>query len=143
MDFMYAIDGARYGGFVAEILNDISKGAIGQPGVINDVFTLANNRVVISKHTTTRNIGASFATIDDEARRGREAARKLANKTPRQPATTPKVGDTPKSDARGGDAGGGGGGGGDDAEKKKAKRKARKAKALAKKIADSNCFICG
>ena len=69
MDFMYAMGGARYGGFVAEILNDISKGAINQPGVINNVFTLANNRVVVSKHTTGRNIGASFATIDDEAKR--------------------------------------------------------------------------
>ena len=38
---------------------------------------------------------------------------------------------------------GGGGNGTSDSKKKKEQRKAKKAKALAKMIAESNCFICG
>ena len=49
MDFMYALDGARYGEFVADILNDVAKGAIAQPATKNEVFNLAVSRVVVSK----------------------------------------------------------------------------------------------
>ena len=76
MDFMYALDEARYGGFVAEILNDVAKGAITQPDTINAVFNLAVSRVVVSRHATAKHTGASFATIDEEARRSRDVERK-------------------------------------------------------------------
>ena len=49
MDFMYVLDGVKYGEFTTEILNDVAKGAIRQPSTVNAVFTLANTRVVVSK----------------------------------------------------------------------------------------------
>ena len=41
MDFMYALDGVRYGEFTTEILNDMAKGAISQPSTVNSVFYIS------------------------------------------------------------------------------------------------------
>ena len=55
MNVIFALDGARYEEFLAEILNDVAKGAIFKQKKINDVFNLAISRVVVSKNVTSRN----------------------------------------------------------------------------------------
>ena len=93
MDFMYAHDEARYGGFVAKILNDVAKSAITQPNTINAVLNLAVSRVVVSRHVTSRHTGASFSTIDEEARKTRDVERgqKKRGKTRGGKNTAPRL----------------------------------------------------
>ena len=62
LDFMYGLEGSKYGGFVAEIINDVQKGSITQPADLNAVFIMANTRVVASRGRG-HNHGATFATI--------------------------------------------------------------------------------
>ena len=139
MDFMYALHGGRYGGFVAEIINDVAKGAINQPKDVNAVFLLANTRVVVSK-SGSQNQGATFATIEQDAKWSRGAATRAArNKTSgkkKEPTVDVNSGNK-QSGSGNSDAGS------DKAEKKKAKRKARRARKIQEQIAESNCHICG
>ena len=48
---------------MAEIINDVSKGSIKQPKDINEVFVLANTRLVVSRGGK-HNHGSTFATIE-------------------------------------------------------------------------------
>ena len=48
LDFMYGLEGAKYGIFVTEIINDIKKGFVSQSEDVSEVFIMANTRVVVS-----------------------------------------------------------------------------------------------
>ena len=65
----------KYGAFVAEIINDVSKGSINQPGDINEIFILDNTRVVVSRGGK-HNHGATFATIEAHSRQVESARHK-------------------------------------------------------------------
>jgi hypothetical protein len=67
MDFLEGLDKSRYGEFVVEIINDIAKGAMKPPKTVNEVFNLANSRLVVKK-SGGMNIGASYTTIESAAR---------------------------------------------------------------------------
>ena len=64
MDFLHSLDMQRYGDFVVETVNNMSSGVMNQPATVNEVFTIANSRLVV-KRSGNRNVGASFATIEE------------------------------------------------------------------------------
>jgi hypothetical protein len=64
MDFMYGLDNARWAGFKAEIVNDLTKGTLStQVDDLNKVHILPSHRVVVK---TGKEIpgGATFTTVD-------------------------------------------------------------------------------
>ena len=79
LDFLYGLHADKYSAFVAEINNDVSKGSIKQPEDINEIFVLANTRVVVSRGGK-HNHGATFATIEAHSRQV-ESARHKAETT--------------------------------------------------------------
>lgn len=74
MDFLEGLDKSKYGDFVVEIINDIAKKAMEPPKTVNEVFVLANSRLVVKRNVNT-NIGASYATIEAANRRDRSGNR--------------------------------------------------------------------
>lgn len=88
MDFMYALNGTRYGKFVAEILNEVTKKAIAQPKWLNEIYVVTNPREIVSKGRGSYS-GTSFATIEQHSRRtsiasskeGRKEGRKKTNQS--------------------------------------------------------------
>ena len=67
MDFLEGLDKSRYGEFIVETLNDVQKGAITQPKSVNEVYTLATKRLVLTKNDS--GYGASYSTISTRAPR--------------------------------------------------------------------------
>jgi hypothetical protein len=59
MDFLESLDRARYSDFIVETINDIAKGVMESPKDVNQVYVLANTRLVVKKGTGALNIGAS------------------------------------------------------------------------------------
>ena len=130
LDFMYGLEGTKYGIFVAEIINDIQKGSISQPTDLNEVFIMANTRVVVSRGTG-HNHGATFSTIEEDSnatRKAELARRKTAaaaksRKTNRR-TTKKKVAEPAPEGA--------------DAVVQR-----ERAKKVEEQISKSNCFNCG
>ena len=61
MDFLEALDKSRHGKFIVETLNDVQKGVINQPKSVNEVCTLASQRLVLTK--SENGYGASYSPI--------------------------------------------------------------------------------
>jgi len=73
MDFLESLDKSRYGEFVVEVINDIAKGSMQPPKTVNEVYVLANTRLIVRKSTNS-NVGASYATVEStrqSTRRGK------------------------------------------------------------------------
>ena len=49
MDFLEGLDKSRYGEFIVETLNDVQNGVITQPKSVNELYTLATQRLVLRK----------------------------------------------------------------------------------------------
>jgi hypothetical protein len=64
MDFLESLDRARYSDFIVETINDIAKGVMESPKDVNQVYVLANTRLVVKKGTGALNVGASYATVE-------------------------------------------------------------------------------
>ena len=64
MDFLESLDRARYSDFIVETINDIAKGVMAPPKDVNQVYVLANTRLVVKRGTGALNVGASYATVE-------------------------------------------------------------------------------
>jgi hypothetical protein len=64
MDFLYGLDNSRYTAFKAEIVNDMQKGVLTQPGNLNTMYLLASLRVAVRSQKEGTG-GAAFALIDE------------------------------------------------------------------------------
>jgi hypothetical protein len=64
MDFLYGLDNSRYAAFKAEIVNDMQKGILTQPGNPNTMHLLASHRVMVRSQKEGTG-GATFALIDE------------------------------------------------------------------------------
>jgi len=64
MDFLHGLDNSRYAAFKAEIVNDMQKGILTQPGDLNTMYLLASRRVVVRSQKEGSG-GAIFALIDE------------------------------------------------------------------------------
>jgi hypothetical protein len=64
MDFLESLDRARYSDFIVETINDIAKGVMEPPRDVNQVYVLANTRLVEKKGNSNYNVGASYATVE-------------------------------------------------------------------------------
>lgn len=82
LDFLYRLDDNKYGIFVAEIINNIQKGSIAHPENINEIFIMANTRVVVSRGQMHKH-SATFSTIEAHSNNERwvEAACKKTGAT--------------------------------------------------------------
>jgi len=81
IDFLEGLDKSKYGEFVVEIINDIAKGSMKPPKNVNEVFILANSRLVVRK-SGGLNVGASYTTIE-AANRGKQNRNELRNRNSR------------------------------------------------------------
>ena len=68
MDFLESLDKSRYVEFVVEILNDITKGAIKEPAIVNEVYNLASTRLIANRSHRSGYV-ASYATIGTQQRK--------------------------------------------------------------------------
>jgi hypothetical protein len=64
MDFLESLDRARYSEFIVETINDIAKGVMVPPKDVNQIYVLANTRLVVKKGSGHLNVGASYATVE-------------------------------------------------------------------------------
>jgi len=92
IDFLYALDRNRYGEFAAEMVNDMAKKAIQEPRDLNEIYVLANTRVVYKKERTGMNMGASFVAADStiKKRRGKPRGSDASNTPSNNPSTPPQ-----------------------------------------------------
>jgi len=70
IEFLTALDTSRYGEFMTELINGMNMGTVKRPASVNEVYNMANTRVVLRKDTRGPNVGASFATVDTLFKRG-------------------------------------------------------------------------
>jgi hypothetical protein len=64
MDFLESLDRARYSKFIVETINDIAKGVMDPPKDVNQVYVLANTRLVVKESSGNLNVGASYVTVE-------------------------------------------------------------------------------
>ena len=80
MDFLEGLDKSRYGEFVVEVINDVAKGSMKAPKSVNDVFVLANTRLIVKSKGNNYNVGASYTTIKEDRANSRKSGRHKSNK---------------------------------------------------------------
>lgn len=78
MDFLEGLDKSRYGEFVVEVINDVAKGSMSPPKSVNEVFVLANTRLIVKTSGNNYNVGASYTTIKNaRAKSKKNSSRKV------------------------------------------------------------------
>jgi hypothetical protein len=70
MDFFNGLDDARYGEFKTGLLNDMTKGTLGPPESLLDIYTMASRYLVRNSKSNNSGLGATFATRADDSSRG-------------------------------------------------------------------------
>jgi Zinc knuckle. len=125
MDFLESLDKTRYGDFMCDIFNDISKGVMTEPTNVNEVYVLANTRVTM-KRGSNYNVGASYTTIDGMSRKqGKKGKNRQKGDKSSQ-----------KKSEKGNDAS-------DDADEKLAKKPDEPKKKKERNLENVECFNCG
>eukprot|EP00557_Chaetoceros_sp_GSL56_P005694 CAMPEP_0176500028 /NCGR_PEP_ID=MMETSP0200_2-20121128/13286_1 /TAXON_ID=947934 /ORGANISM="Chaetoceros sp., Strain GSL56" /LENGTH=1532 /DNA_ID=CAMNT_0017898575 /DNA_START=170 /DNA_END=4768 /DNA_ORIENTATION=+ len=125
MDFLEGLDKSKYGEFVVEVINDVAKGSMKPPQSVNEVFVLANTRLIVRNKSNNYNVGASYTTIENARANSKKSGKNRKNKKGASDTGTGS-GSNKNNEADGG--------------KESAKDKESKKK---KWVENAECFNCG